>query len=77
MAGPSLDQLRLPQCAPVLKALAVRAWRQAGDLLQGAMREISGIGGSRAQNGLFEQLAAWCARQEFAASMRRERLDAA
>jgi len=55
---------QLRQFAPVLLALAAGAWRQAGLLLQAMMPEISGVGGSGAQNRLFEQLAAWCARQD-------------
>jgi hypothetical protein len=73
----SPGEQRLQQFAPALKALATRSWRQAGILLQELAREVPGIGGSRAQNGLFEQLAAWCARQDFATSAHREQLDAA
>ncbi|MGD8839883.1 MAG: hypothetical protein PVI70_09810 [Gammaproteobacteria bacterium] len=73
----SPGEQRLQQFAPALKALATRSWRQAGILLQELAREVPGIGGSRAQNGLFEQLAAWCARQDFATSAHREHLDAA
>lgn len=73
----SPGERRLLQFAPALKALAARSWREAGVLLQETAREISSIGGSRAQNGLFEQLAAWCAGQDFGASTHRQQLDAA
>ena len=55
---------QLRQFAPALIALAAGSWRQAGLLLQATMHEISSVGGSGAQNTLFAQLAAWCARQD-------------
>ncbi len=76
-AAKTPGERRLQQIAPALKALAARSWRQAGDLLQDGMQEICAIGGSRAQNRLFEQLAAWCAGQDGARSIHREQRDAA
>jgi len=70
--SPGDRQLR--QFAPALMALAAGSWRRAGLLLQAMMGEISGVGGSGAQNTLFEQLAAWCARQD---AEYREQRDAA
>lgn len=62
-ARPAPGERQLRQCAPALQALAAGSWRQAGQLLYAVMPEISSIGGSGAQNRLFEQLAAWCLRQ--------------
>ena len=76
-AATSPGERRLLRFAPALNALAARSWRQAGFLLQEVMQEISSIGGSRAQNRLFEQLAAWCAGQDFAAPTLGGRLNAA
>ena len=73
----STAERRLLQFAPALKALAARSWREAGDLLREMAGEMSSIGGSRAQNGLFERLAAWCAAQDFAASNLRQQRHAA
>ena len=55
---------QLRKFAPVLVALAAGSWRRAGLLLQAMMSEISSVGGSGAQNTLFERLAAWCALQD-------------
>jgi hypothetical protein len=44
-------------------ALAARAYRQASDLLQGILPDIPLIGGSHAQNQLFDQLSTWSAHQ--------------
>ena len=55
---------QLRQFAPALMALAAGSWWRAGLLLQAMMPEISNVGGSSAQNTLFERLAEWCARQD-------------
>jgi hypothetical protein len=55
---------QLRQFAPALMALAAGSWRQAGSLLQAMMSDISSVGGSGAQNTLFERLAEWCAWQD-------------
>jgi hypothetical protein len=73
----SPGERRLAQLVPALKALATQSWRQAGVLLREAMQEIWSIGGSRAQNRLFEQLAEWCTRQDLAEPTHREQLNAA
>jgi len=45
--------------AVALRALANHSYRQAASVLRGVVPELAHVGGSQAQNKLFEQLAEW------------------
>jgi hypothetical protein len=71
-ALPRTDEQRLVrQFARALAALAAGFHERAGSLLQAVLPDITRIGGSHAQNGLFPQLAEWCAARAREGSPRR------
>jgi len=72
----STGQRLVVQFAQALRALATGSFGQAETMLRAILPDISRIGGSHAQNGLFRQLMDWCASQA-AVSPRRSYLNAA
>jgi hypothetical protein len=73
----SLQQRLVVQFGEALAALATGSFEQAGAMLEAILPELSAIGGSHAQNGIFRQLADWCTRQGPAVSPRRSYRNAA
>ena len=57
--------------AEALAALAAGSWQRASRMLRAIQPDVSRVGGSHAQNQLFEQLALWSARQAEGAMTRR------
>ncbi len=73
----SLRQRLVVRFAEALAALATGSFEQAGAMLEAILPELSAIGGSHAQNGIFRQLADWSTRQGSAVSPRRSYRNAA
>ena len=75
--APSRRERLVEQAAVALHALASRSYRQASSLLRAILPDLSLIGGSHAQNRIFDQLVTWSAGQVDGASLHQVRLHAA
>jgi hypothetical protein len=57
---PSRPERLVEQMAVALQACAARAYQRAATVLQRVVPQLPQVGGSRAQNLLFQQLEEWC-----------------
>ncbi len=70
------DQL-VKKMALALMALASRSYSQASSMLQSILPDLSQVGGSHAQNRIYEQLRAWSIRQSLGEPLNLARMNAA
>jgi hypothetical protein len=62
-AGSTASSSTLRRFGQICEALSQSAYRQAADLLWPLLPDLSQLGGSHAQNGIFRQVASWAGRR--------------